>query len=184
MGDVHHSRAVRSGPSIRLAKTETCSIVAVVTDRQEPGDILSAPLIIEYPFKRTTGPVIGAFLTGLREKVLVGSKAADGRVIVPPAEFDPISGEDLTELVEVGPEGEITTWAWVTAPHAKHPLSDPFAWALIKLDGADTPMLGAVAAENMDAVRTGLRVEPVWAEEREGHINDLTHWVPVDGGNA
>ncbi|MEY2568981.1 MAG: hypothetical protein QOE35_3510, partial [Actinomycetota bacterium] len=28
-------------------------------------ELLSAPLVIEYPFKRTTGPVIGAFLTGL-----------------------------------------------------------------------------------------------------------------------
>ena len=26
-------------------------------------ELLSAPLVIEYPFKRTTGPVIGAFLT-------------------------------------------------------------------------------------------------------------------------
>jgi len=145
-------------------------------------DILSAPLVIEYPFKRTTGPVIGAFLTGLREKVLVGSRAADGRVIVPPAEFDPVSGEDLTELVEVGPGGEVTTWAWVTAPHEKHPLGKAFAWALIRLDGADTAMLGAVAAAGMDEVRTGLRVEPVWADEREGHIGDITHWVPADGG--
>ena len=53
--------------------------------------ILKAPLVIEYPFKRTTGPVIGAFLTGLREQVLIGSRAEDGRVIVPPAEFDPVS---------------------------------------------------------------------------------------------
>lgn len=155
-----------------------------VTDGTTGGpEILSAPLIIEYPFKRTTGPVIGAFLTGLREQVLVGSKAADGRVIVPPAEFDPVSGEDLTELVEVGPGGEITTWAWVTAPHEKHPLSDPFAWALIRPDGADTPMLGAVAAASMDAVSTGARVRPVWADEREGHIGDLAHWE-LDGGDA
>ena len=146
-------------------------------------EVLSAPLIIEYPFKRTTGPVIGAFLTGLREQILVGSRAEDGRVIVPPAEFDPVSGNDLTEIVEVGPAGEITTWAWVTTPHEKHPLSDPFAWALIKLDGADTPMLGAVAAGSIDAVSTGARVEPVWAEERVGHINDITHWV-IQGGNA
>ena len=155
-----------------------------MTDRQEHGDILSAPLIIEYPFKRTTGPVIGAFLTGLREQILVGSKAADGRVIVPPAEFDPVSGEDLTELVEVGPAGEITTWAWVTEPHAKHPLDQPFAWALIRLDGADTPMLGAVAAASSDAVATGSRVTPVWAEEREGHIDDIAHWVLVEGDAA
>ena len=155
-----------------------------MTDRQEPGDILSAPLIIEYPFKRTTGPVIGAFLTGLRERVLVGSRALDGRVICPPAEFDPVTGEDLTEIVEVGPAGTIATWSWVVTPHAKHPLDEPFAWALITPDGADTPMLGAVAAASMDAVSTGLRVEPVWADEREGQITDITHWVPVSGGDA
>ena len=154
-----------------------------VTDRQESEQILSAPLIIEYPFKRTTGPVIGAFLTGLRERVLVGSRALDGRVIVPPAEFDPASGDDLTELVEVGPAGEITTWAWVTSPHAKHPIQQPFAWALIRPDGADTPMLGAVAASSMGAVSTGARVEPVWADEREGHINDIVHWQ-LTGGTA
>lgn len=147
-----------------------------VTDNTSEAEILSAPLIIEYPFVRTTGPVIGAFLTGLREQVLIGSRAADGRVIVPPAEFDPDSGEDLTELVEVGPGGTVTTWAWVTDPHEKHPLDEPFAWALIKLDGADTPMLGAVAAPSMDAVSAGQAVTPVWAEEREGHINDITHW--------
>ena len=155
-----------------------------MTDLQEPGDILKAPLIIEYPFKRTTGPIIGAFLTGLREQVLVGSKALDGRVIVPPAEFDPVSGEDLTELVEVGPEGTIATWAWVTEPHAKHPLQQPFAWALITPDGADTPMLGAVAADSMASISTGTRVRPVWADEREGHINDIAHWVPVEGAEA
>ena len=51
--------------------------------------VLSAPLIIEYPFSRTTGPVIGAFLTGLREQVLIGIRARDGKVIVPPTEYDP-----------------------------------------------------------------------------------------------
>ena len=41
-----------------------------MADRTE---VLTAPLIIEYPFSRTTGPVIGAFLTGLREGVIVGT---------------------------------------------------------------------------------------------------------------
>jgi uncharacterized protein len=154
--------------------------VPVVTDADATGQVLSAPLIIEYPFKRTTGPVIGAFLTGLREQVIVGSKLADGRVLVPPSEFDPVSGEDVTELVEVGPTGVVTTWAWVTAPHEKHPLDEPFAWALIRPEGADTPMLGAVAAPSMGAVSTGARVRPVWADEREGHIADIAHWALTD----
>lgn len=153
-----------------------------VTEPQDQGEILSAPLIIEYPFKRTTGPIIGAFLTGLRERVLVGSVAADGRVIVPPAEFDPDSGEDLTDLVEVGPDGVVETWAWVTEPHPKHPLDRPFAWAQIRPDGADTAMLGVVDAGSMGAMSTGMRVEPIWAEEREGHITDIAHWIPLAAG--
>jgi uncharacterized OB-fold protein len=36
----------------------------------------------------------------------------------------------------------------------------------------------------MDAVHTGLRVEPVWADEREGQITDIAHWAPVAGGDA
>ena len=31
---------------------------------------LRADLVVEYPFTRTTGPVVGAFLTGLREGIL------------------------------------------------------------------------------------------------------------------
>ena len=44
-----------------------------MTDRQTTSDVLVAPMVIEYPFIRTTGPVIGAFLTGLREGILVGA---------------------------------------------------------------------------------------------------------------
>ena len=42
-------------------------------------DVLRAPLLIEYPFKRSTGPVLGAFFTGLREKIVVGIKTLERR---------------------------------------------------------------------------------------------------------
>jgi uncharacterized OB-fold protein len=141
-------------------------------------ELLSAPLVIEYPFKRTTGPVIGAFLTGLREGILVGSKTKSGRVLVPPMEYDPDTAEPLTEIVEVGPAGVVTTWAWVREPMPKHPVDHPFAWALIQPDGADSPMLHAVDAGNIDAMSTGMRVTPKWRDEREGHINDIECFVP------
>jgi len=44
-------------------------------------------------------------------------------------------------------------------------------------------MLGALKADGIDAVATGARVKPVWADEREGHINDIAHWV-LTGGEA
>ncbi|HEX2382864.1 MAG TPA: OB-fold domain-containing protein [Acidimicrobiales bacterium] len=144
----------------------------------ERTEVLRAPLVIEYPFSRTTGPVIGAFLTGLREQVIVGTKAKDGRVLVPPMEYDPTTGEALTELVEVGPGGAVTTYAWVTRPAPKDPVERPFAWALIKIDGAESALLHAVDAGEQARMSVGMRVVPRWRDEREGHINDIECFVP------
>ena len=148
-----------------------------MTDADD-GQVLTAPLVIEYPFSRSTGPVVGAFMTGLREGILVGITGSDGRVLVPPTEYDPQTGEDLTELVEVGPRGTVLTWAWVREPRPKHPLDKPFAWALVQPDGADVGFLQAVDAGSPEAMATGMRVQPRWAEEREGSIHDLACWEP------
>jgi uncharacterized OB-fold protein len=144
------------------------------------GEVLSAPLTIEYPFTRTTGPVIGAFLTGLRERVVVGIRGSDGRVLVPPAEYDQVTSESLDELVEVGQAGVVTTWAW-TDPRPYQPLDRPFAWALVRLDGADTAMLHAVDAGSEDRMATGMRVRIRWRDDREGHITDIECFEPEDG---
>ena len=44
--------------------------------------------VMEYPYTRTTGPVIGPFLTGLRDGHILGSRCG-GRVLCPPMEYDP-----------------------------------------------------------------------------------------------
>jgi uncharacterized OB-fold protein len=143
-------------------------------------DVLRAPLIIEYPFRRSVGPVLGTFFTGLREGVLVGVRRADGSVLMPPCEYDPDTAAALDDYVEVGPAGEVTSWAWVAEPREKHPLDRPFAWALIKLDGADTSMLHVVDAGDPARMKTGMRVTVRWADERVGHINDIACFVPED----
>ena len=143
-------------------------------------DVLSAPLTIEFPFKRTLGPVLSAFFTALREQTLVGVRMADGRVMCPPVEYDPVTSESLTELVPVGQSGVVTTWSWVGTPQGDQPLDRPFAWALITLDGADTGMLHAVDAASPDAMFTGMRVTVRWAEERSGLITDIACFVPEE----
>ena len=50
-------------------------------------------------------------------------------------------------MVEVGTEGEITSWSWVSNVRDGQPLQTrPHALAMIKLDGADTSMLHVVDA--------------------------------------
>ena len=140
--------------------------------------VLTALHVLEYPYKRSVGPVIGRFLTGLREKRFEGIRASDGRVLVPPVEYDPQTAQELSEFVAVGPSGVVTTWAWIAEPRPNNPLTKPFAWALIKLDGADTALLHAVDAGDATKMTTGMRVKPRWREERAGHILDIECFEP------
>lgn len=144
-------------------------------------EVLKAPLILEFPFTRSLGPVQSAFLTGLRERVVLGVKAGDGRTLVPPVEYDPVTAEEIRDLVEVGDSGTVTTWAWNHEPRRGQPLDTPFAWVLVRLDGADTALLHALDVSGPDAVRTGMRVRVRWAEERTGAITDIACFEPYDG---
>jgi uncharacterized protein len=134
---------------------------------------LSAPLDISFDYTRSLGPVLSEFMTGLASGRILGSRSADGRVHVPPAEYDPVTFSPPAELVEVGPEGTVLTWSWQPEPVEGQPLDHPFAWALIRLDGADTGLLHVVDAGSPAQMRTGMRVAPRWAEQRSGHIRDI-----------
>ncbi|MER5733588.1 OB-fold domain-containing protein [Streptomyces sp. NPDC002138] len=147
-------------------------------------EVLRAPLVVEFPFTRSLGPVQSAFLTGLRERVVLGVKTTDGKVMVPPAEYDPVTAEEIRDLVEVGATGTVTTWAWNADPRPQQPLATPFAWVLVRLDGADTALLHALDASGPEAVRSGMRVRIRWAAERTGAITDIACFEPYEGDAA
>jgi hypothetical protein len=140
---------------------------------------LTAPHKLAYTYKRSLGPVLSKFFTGLRDKQIYGVKRADGSVLVPPKEYDPDTGEALSELVAVEDTGVVRSWAWVQHPRAKQPLARPFAYALIQLDGAATPLLHVVDAGSESAMKTGMRVRARWAEQTAGAITDIQAFVPA-----
>ena len=142
---------------------------------------LRAPLEIGFDYTRSLGPTLSRFMAALADRQILGSRGADGRVHAPPFEFDPVTFAPPDELVPVGPAGTVTTWSWAPQPLEGQPLAHPFAWALIRLDGADTAMLHAVDADSAAAMRTGLRVRPRWAEHRAGDIRDIECFEPLPG---
>ena len=144
---------------------------------------LSAPLKVEFDYTRSLGPVLSRFMTGLRDRTILGSRATDGRVLVPPTEYDPVTHAAPTEFVEVGQAGTVQTWTWVSSPVDDQPLDRPFAFALVLLDGADTPVLHAVDAGSPEAMSTGMRVQVRWADEPRGHIRDFL-FEPLAEGAA
>jgi uncharacterized OB-fold protein len=141
---------------------------------------LRAPMEIAFDYTRSLGPVLGQFMTALRERRILGARGADGRVHAPPFEYDPVTTRPPEELVGVGPAGTVLTWSWQPEPLADQPLDRPFGWALIRLDGADTALLHAVDAGSAAAMRTGMRVKARWADERVGSIRDIACFEPCD----
>ncbi len=144
-------------------------------------EVLQAPHRLEFPYTRSTGPIVGRFMAGLRDQRILGIRGADDRVIVPPQEYDPVTAETLgpDRMLYVGTEGTVTSWSWNPTPRHGQPLDGNFAWALILLDGADTPMLHAVRVPSADDMSTGMRVAVEWADERSGSIHDIACFVPA-----
>ena len=99
-----------------LCQTQHVSLLSVT----EP---LRAPLEIGFDYTRSLGPTLSQFMTALAGRRILGARGADGRVHVPPFEYDPQTGDPPAELVEVGAGGTVTTWSWAGFPASGAPAS-------------------------------------------------------------
>jgi uncharacterized protein len=77
----------------------------------------------------------------------------------------------------VGPGGIIESWSWVHQPSNHHLIQTPFAFALIKLDGADTAMLHMISDCKKSDLAIGKRVTAVWSESPSESITDIQHFI-------
>ena len=125
-------------PVLLDAVTARQSTPALIESHEPP---LSAPLRFSFDYTRSVGPTLSSFFTALRSRRILGVRGTDGRVLVPAAEYDPVTYAPLSEMVEVSSVGTVLSWTWQPEPLDGQPLDRPFAWALIKLDGADTALL-------------------------------------------
>jgi uncharacterized OB-fold protein len=145
-----------------------------------PATAAVAPLhehrVMEFPYKHSTGPTVGRFLAGLKEqKTIWGQRVSGQGVVVPPVGYSEVDGSDAGDWVAVRDTGVVTAVATVHHPiEDLHPSSSPFAFVLVRLDGADTAM-AHVVKDNLDKLQVGARVQAVWAtdDQRTGTIRDI-----------
>lgn len=160
----------------------TPDLQALIDSHEPP---LSAPLTLSFDYTRSVGSTLGAFFTALRSRHIVGIRGSDGRVHVPVVEYDPVTYERLTDILPVSSVGTVLSWTWQPQPLEGQPLDRPFAWALIKLDGADTALLHAVdTGGEPGGVTTGDRVHAHWVAEPVGAITDISCFVPGEESEA
>jgi uncharacterized protein len=90
--------------------------------------------------------------------------------------------KDASEWVEVGPAGTVETFTITRykVPHLPDTVEPPTIFALIKLDGADTAFIHRLREIAHDQVKTGLRVQAVFAEVPQGNILDIDYFKPLE----
>ena len=136
-------------------------------------DLLRAPFELAYNYKRSSGPLMSKFFDALADQKILGTKSSTGKVYAPAAEFDPETHESLSDLVEVGPGGVIESFSWIEEPKHHHLIKNPFAFALIRLDGADTSLLHMVTECDEVDLKIGSRVTANWSATIENRITDI-----------
>src|SRR4029453_12213347 len=122
-----------------------------------------ADTTMEFPYKHSTGETIGRFLAGLKEQRRIWGQRTPGQgVVVPPVGYSETNGADGGEWVAVANTGVVTAGPVGPRPsEGLHPAPAPFAFVLVKLDGADTA-LPHIVTDGCDRVRVGSRVEAPW----------------------
>lgn len=128
---------------------------------------------IQIPFRYAAGGAGSRFLAALRDRSqILGSHCAEcACVLAPLRAFCPRCGNERLEDVAIGPEGTVLAWT---------ERAGTGTFALIRLDGADTPVLHRLLA----ATRSGARVRARFGPERRGSILDLVGFEPAGGASA
>jgi uncharacterized OB-fold protein len=139
--------------------------------------------VMEFPYKHSTGETVGRFLAGLKEqKKIWGQRVSGQGVVVPPTGYSEADASAGGEWVEVKDTGVVTACAIVRDPvDGLHPFSTPFAFVLVRLDGADTALAHVVKDDDLARLRVGSRVAAVWAADgaRIGSIRDIAYFQLV-----
>ena len=125
---------------------------------------MSQRMTVAFPYKRSTGEIVGRFLAGLKDqKKIWGRRVAGQGVVVPPQSYSEVDASAGGEWVEVADTGTVTAVA-----------EERFAFVLVKLDGADTA-IAHIVRHGLDRLKVGSRVRAVWApdDRRKGTIRDI-----------
>ena len=140
---------------------------------------------IKVPHLWAAGEVASRFYIGLREKKILGLRCPKcAMVFVPPKKVCHRCFGELSEWVGVSDEGTLETFTIVHYSEPMlHPVKAPFAYGIIKLDGADTGMAHLIGEARLDRLKEGMKLKAVFREKPEGNYLDIKYFRPVKGAS-
>lgn len=137
-------------------------------------------------FRLNVGETDRRFFEGLKEKRILGNRCPEcGNVYVPPQTYCDECFVEPDEWVEQDPEGILESYT-VTFREFRNMPEPPYVNGVIRIGDSETCFLhfvGGIDYESpedlLESVESGMRVRPVWREDREGDIRDIEYFEPI-----
>ncbi len=134
------------------------------------------------PFQYSVGMEGSRFFAEIRDhKKFLGLRCPSCRkVYVPPRKICGPCFKTMEEWVEVGPMGTLSAFTILRFPFIdpetgeKKPV--PYGYGFILLDGASTQFQHFLKVDPDWPPSIGIRVKPVFAEDRQGKLSDILHF--------
>ena len=102
-----------------------------------------------------------------------------GQVFIPPRKDCGRCFKQDLEWRELGAAGTLTTFTIPRRRTELTPREGLFAYGIVRLEGADAGLVHLIAEFEEGTLRTGMKVEAVFKEERRGDIRDIEYFRPV-----
>lgn len=149
--------------------------------------VLKKTIAVDQRF--ATGPVMGRFLNGLKNKQILGIKCPQcGRIMLPAREVCAECRVRASEWVEVGSKGQVRYMEYVyyasPDPLTGETRETPYGMVSILLDGCrgNETFAHLIRRDQIDRIQfgwndtPGTRVRAVWNEQRTGSIHDIRYF--------
>jgi uncharacterized OB-fold protein/putative sterol carrier protein len=156
---------------------------------EEEQELIALKKVISVDNKFATGPIMGKFLNGLKEKKIFANRCpVCNRLQLPPREVCAVCHVRVEEFVEVGPKGNVrlldTAYYASPDPLTGATRETPYGMAFILLDGCKGQEIFChfVRDDQLDRIEMGWNekkgtiVRPVWSEERVGRVSDIKYF--------
>lgn len=142
----------------------------------------------EVQYCWSLGPAMSRFLEELKAGNIVARKCKRcDRVIVPPRMFCEYCYGPTDEWVYLDDTGTIETYSISYLDPDANIIEEPILIGVISIDGASSKhgFMHYFGEMDKDEIEIGMKVKAVWKpeDEREGSINDIEYFKPLEGGD-
>ena len=146
---------------------------------------------LDLDFSAPMGETYTRFMEGLKEKTFFGNRCGE-RTFFPPRLFCDRTLEAAGEWLESDGTGKVEAFTiihekscGVVFPDTENFPEVPYVLGVIRINGSDQCLIHFLGGFNSDdpqewpeKIQVGMKVRPVWSEERAGNILDIKYFEP------